>query len=190
MPELAHYFLFRFDRELGLDLRGFAPESLELLQNYSWPGNVRELQSVIKQAMLNAVGHILLPDFLPEDLRRRQPPVPAAKPEAPAFDLAALVDSLLQQGEHNLHAKVVEAAERVLFSRVLKQTHGHQTQASEILGLSRATLRTKLRHPSVWRWIGSWSMKPVTEPRRRNDPLIPFASPKRERELTSPLASG
>src|SRR5207253_5941664 len=58
VAELAHYFLFRFDRELGLDLRAFAPETLELLQNYPWPGNVRELQSAIKQAMLNASGHI------------------------------------------------------------------------------------------------------------------------------------
>src|SRR5205807_10244892 len=70
VAELAHYFLFRYDRELGLDLRGFAPETLDAFQNYSWPGNIRELQSVIKQAMLNASGHILLPEFLPEGLRR------------------------------------------------------------------------------------------------------------------------
>ena len=66
VAELAHYFLFRFDRELNLDLRGFAPEALEILQDYSWPGNVRELQGVVKQAMLNASGHLLLPEFLPE----------------------------------------------------------------------------------------------------------------------------
>src|SRR5262249_23722700 len=41
VAELAHYFLFRFNAELGLDLRGFAPEALELLQAYPWPGNVR-----------------------------------------------------------------------------------------------------------------------------------------------------
>src|SRR6516162_9576601 len=60
VSELAHYFLFRFDRELRMDLRGFALETLELLQSYNWPGNVRELQSMIKQGMLNASGHILL----------------------------------------------------------------------------------------------------------------------------------
>src|SRR5581483_8997485 len=40
IPELANYFLFRFDRELGLDLRGFAPEALDVLHAYDWPGNV------------------------------------------------------------------------------------------------------------------------------------------------------
>src|SRR5262249_54004812 len=61
VAELAHYFLFRYDRELGLDLRVFSPATLELLQSCSWPGNVRELQGVIKEAMLKASGHILLP---------------------------------------------------------------------------------------------------------------------------------
>ena len=52
VAELAHYFLFHFNRKLGLDLRGFAPRALELLQNHSWPGNVREPQNVIQWAML------------------------------------------------------------------------------------------------------------------------------------------
>src|SRR5947208_2247657 len=49
VPELANYFLQRFNRELGLDLRGLAPETLELLQRHDWPGNVRELEGVLKQ---------------------------------------------------------------------------------------------------------------------------------------------
>src|SRR5262249_53441775 len=36
VAELAHYFLFRYDRELGLDLRGFAPAALALLEGYPW----------------------------------------------------------------------------------------------------------------------------------------------------------
>src|SRR5437764_9926941 len=32
VAELAHYFLFRFDRELGLDVRSFAPAALQTLE--------------------------------------------------------------------------------------------------------------------------------------------------------------
>ncbi len=149
VAELAHYFLFSFDRELGLDLRGFAPETLALLQGYSWPGNVRELQSAIKQAMLNASGHILLPEFLPENLQRAAvPPGTVAEPgkgEPLTLDLTGLIEGLLASGEKDLHQKVLEAVERVLLGRVLRHTHGHQAQASELLGLNRATLRHKLR---------------------------------------------
>ena len=145
VAELAHYFLFRFDRELGLDLRAFAPATLELLQGYPWPGNVRELQSAIKQAMLNASGHILLPEFLPEYLLRSPAlPLPAGR-DATDFDFGGLVESLLQRGEKEVYGKVVEAVEKALFTRVLRHTRGHQAQASEVLGLNRTTLRHKLR---------------------------------------------
>jgi two-component system, NtrC family, nitrogen regulation response regulator GlnG len=145
VAELAHYFLFRFDRELGLDLRAFAPEALETLQSYSWPGNVRELQSVIKQAMLNASGNILLREFLPEEFSKDAPPSAPDKPTPQTMDLIGMIDNLLESGEKNIYGKVLEAIEHILLSRVLGYTHGHQTQASELLGLNRATLRHKLR---------------------------------------------
>jgi two-component system nitrogen regulation response regulator GlnG len=144
VAELAHYFLFRFDRELGLDFRAFAPEALTLLESYRWPGNVRELQSVIKQAMLNGSGHLVLPEFLPEEVRHPAQEPPAAA-RTPAFDLGTLIDRLLQTGEKGLYDQVIGAVERILFTRVLGHTHGHQVQASELLGLNRQTLRTKLR---------------------------------------------
>ncbi|HEY1860292.1 MAG TPA: sigma-54 dependent transcriptional regulator [Gemmataceae bacterium] len=145
VAELAHYFLFRFDRELSLDIRAFAPEALELLQSYMWPGNVRELQSVIKQAMLNSSGHVLLPEFLPDGLRTVATPSAIRESKTTELDLDSLVASLLQRGEPNLHAKVIEAVERVLLGKVLRHTHGHQAQASDLLGLNRTTLRHKLR---------------------------------------------
>jgi two-component system nitrogen regulation response regulator GlnG len=145
VAELAHYFLFRFDRELSLDLRAFAPETLELMQSYDWPGNVRELQSTIKQAMLNASGHLLLPEFLPDNLRTLQPASAAPDAAIEGLQLSPFIDGLLDRGETDIYRKVVEAVERVLFSRVFRRTHGHQAQASEILGLNRATVRHKLR---------------------------------------------
>lgn len=146
VAELAHYFLFRCSRELNMDLRGFAPETLELLQRHHWPGNVRELQSVVREAMLRASGHILLPDFLPEEIRH-QPSVARAPmdPGAEGCDLLTLIETLLQSAAGNVHARAVEAVERILLPHVLRHTHGHQTRASEILGISRGTFRQKLR---------------------------------------------
>jgi nitrogen regulation protein NR(I) len=147
VAELAHYFLFRFNRELSLDLRGFDPEALELLQGHSWPGNVRELQGVLKQAMLQAAGRLLLPEFLPETLRRdRAAAASASAPSAAAAqDLSALIEASLKEYPGKAHEKVIEAVERALFTRVLRETQGHQARASELLGLNRATLRAKLR---------------------------------------------
>jgi two-component system, NtrC family, nitrogen regulation response regulator GlnG len=144
VAELANYFLFRCDRELGLDLRGFAPEVLELFQAYSWPGNVRELQGVVKQAMLNASGQLILPEFLPEQF---QSPTSSLGDTSTGdtLDLPALIESLLPRSDGHLYEEVIAAVDRVLFTRVLQYTHGHQAKASELLGLNRSTLRHRLK---------------------------------------------
>src|SRR6266568_4445258 len=69
---LVQYYLRRFNRELGREVREVTPEGLERLRGYPWPGNVRELQSVLKQALLKASGPVLLPAYLPEPRRGRR----------------------------------------------------------------------------------------------------------------------
>ena len=150
VAELAHYFLFLYDRELSLDLRGFAPEALALLEGYPWPGNVRELQSAVKMAMLNASGHLILPEFLPEDIRRASTgAAPASGKVSPTpeggFDLIALIEELLHSGAKGIYDRVIAEVDRQVLTRTLRQTHGHQSQASDVLGLNRGTLRHKLR---------------------------------------------
>ncbi len=143
VAELAHYFLFKFNRDLGMDLRGFAPEVLERFQAYDWPGNVRELQGVIKQAMLNASGHLIVPEFLAQPLR--QTPMPAAPIVTDFPGLSALIDQHLRDSQGQLHETVIAAVERLLFAKVLEYTHGNQGKACELLGLNRSTLRHRLR---------------------------------------------
>jgi two-component system nitrogen regulation response regulator GlnG len=145
VAELAHYFLYRFNRDLGSDFRAIAPEAVELLEQYAWPGNVRELQGAVRQAMLHGSGHVLLREFLPEEIRRAE----ATREESPATHspggLEGLVESLLASGEGDLLPRAVESLERLLLERVLRETQGNQTQASERLGISRNTLRQKMR---------------------------------------------
>jgi two-component system nitrogen regulation response regulator GlnG len=145
VAELAHYFLFRFNRELGTDFRALAPEVVALLESYSWPGNVRELQGALREAMLHGSGHVLLPELLPHEIRRGEPRGAGSLASSVAVGLTALVESLVQDGGGNLLPRAVETLERVLLERVLRDTQGNQTQASELLGISRNTLRQKLR---------------------------------------------
>jgi two-component system nitrogen regulation response regulator GlnG len=149
IPELAHHFLFSFNHNLGRPLHGFAPEALDLLTAYDWPGNVRELQGVIRQAMLVATGHLIVPEFLPESLRRDAAPAPPPSIEGEKLDVAALTQSLLERGAKDVYSQVLREVERVVFLLVLRKTNYFQSQASEILGLSRTTLRTRLRELGI-----------------------------------------
>src|SRR5262249_10189908 len=95
VPLLAGRFLKRVGRELGKDVPGVAPEALELLSRYPWPGNIRELQSVVKQALLQATGPILLPEFLPAAVRGWGKEEDGAGPEA--FDFGSLTGFVQDQ---------------------------------------------------------------------------------------------
>ena len=68
-----------YSREIGKPIRGFSSAALDLLTHYSWPGNVRELEAVVRQAVLQTTGSVILPEFLPDVVRTRdeQPAAPA-----------------------------------------------------------------------------------------------------------------
>src|SRR6266849_1577906 len=74
LPALIEYFIKHFNPGLGKQVRRISPETLRLLEEHSWPGNVRELQSTIKYALVHAVGDILTPSCLPENLRNGTAP--------------------------------------------------------------------------------------------------------------------
>ena len=145
IPELAHHFLFLFNRELGLNVQGLDPEAVSHLRHYRWPGNVRELQAVVKEAMLRGTGALVLPESLPPALRGTQTKPPKADAESDEPGVQALLDHIFAGGGEDLHARLVAVAERALFRRVLQQTGGHLGHACERLGLNRSTLRYKLR---------------------------------------------
>jgi two-component system nitrogen regulation response regulator GlnG len=144
--ELVNYFLKRFNRELGKEVRHAAPDAMTLLEQYPWPGNVRELQSVLKQALLQATGQVLVPEFLPAAIRREATATGAQSGAAALTeaDLTRFVRDRLAVGTTNLHEEYTALTERLLFLEVLAHTDGNLTQAAKVLGINRGTLRTKL----------------------------------------------
>lgn len=149
IPELAHYFLFRYNRQLGTSVQSISAEAMELLERYDWPGNVRELQSVIREALVASAGPTILPEFLSAELRKdAATEVDSESVATPDLDwqgLGRFVDAAVAQGETDVYRRAKDYFDRLVLSRTFQETGGNQYRASEILGLSRITLRTKLR---------------------------------------------
>ncbi len=143
---LVDHFLLRANDDLGKDVRGVAPGALDLLRRYSWPGNVRELQSVIRQAVLQSSGPVLLADFLPESVSEAQAytPLPATLDYWDQF-----VQQQLQTGGGGLYDRALARMEAELITRILARTDGNQVEAAELLGISRTTLRSKIRQLGI-----------------------------------------
>jgi two-component system nitrogen regulation response regulator GlnG len=148
LPLLVKHYIRRFSRELGREVQTVADETLEALCRYPWPGNVRELQSVLKQALLQAAGTVLLPEFLPP-LPGLPAPGAAAQETSPGVSLEQFIDERIAAGGEDLHDEAVRRLERLLLTRVLQHTGGNQVQAAKMLGITRGSLRTKIRELGI-----------------------------------------
>jgi two-component system response regulator AtoC len=127
---LADHFLRHFSRELNRSAHGFSSEARRTLVDYAWPGNIRELRNVIERA-------VLLHDNEKTTLIEQLPL------EGPlGFQDATL--SAFGGAESFIAGPLAEAEKRHILG-TLQWTKGNKTRAAKILGISRQTLREKLK---------------------------------------------
>ena len=146
LPLLVLHLLRRFSRELGKEMYGVAPETMEMLRRYHWPGNVRELQSVIQQALVQATGPILVPEFLPFAFvtKANGAPPPPSTSSLDLPDLEQFLNDRLLAGSTELYTEWQAITEKFLLGHVLDHTGGNLSRTAQILGIHRSTVRTKI----------------------------------------------
>ncbi len=170
---LVDFFRNQANQELGKSITRIEPAASEILNNYSWPGNVRELQSVVRQAIVQSSGTVLLTDFLPDGLANADAGetltgAPSdlstnSQPQTSAVQLSSTtrqsssptheacgetVEHLIRRHRQStsptLYDDVIEDVERKLIATVLDEVAGNQTEAAKLLGITRTTIRTKI----------------------------------------------
>jgi DNA-binding NtrC family response regulator len=156
---LIEVFLARYSQSLNKPLQLVSPEAMQALLDYSWPGNVRELQSVLRKALLNMTGPVLVPEFLPAEVRPPVAALPLSLPNlgdatAPApgnangngalpFNLEAFLAERMASSSDKLYSEAIAFVDRFVLTRVLQATGGNQSKAAKILGITRGSLRNK-----------------------------------------------
>jgi nitrogen regulation protein NR(I) len=145
IEELVHYFIQKFNRQLGKKVSGVSPEIMREFKNYDWPGNVRELQSIIQRGMVLCQKDILSFEdcewFSQLRLSHKK-----TKDIKKAF--SDIVNELLQSGESDVYKKTISTLESLMVKRALELTKNNQVMAARLLGISRNTLREKLEKGS------------------------------------------
>jgi len=139
---LTDHFIKRFNRELGKNVRGCSPEAAQRLLTYDWPGNVRELRNVIERALLLETDDVILPEHLVlEPVRRAY----ATAKETVATGPEAAKPEPVEVRRPEANALTLADAEKSCILQALKLAGNNKTRAAQILGISRQTLRTKLK---------------------------------------------
>src|SRR5262245_7741051 len=170
---LIEAFLSRYSQELDKPLTRVSPDAMKILLEYSWPGNIRELQNILRKSLLNLSGPILLPEFLPEEVRH---PTQAAGSESSAasgngglpHDLAPFLSERLAAGSENIYAEAINYLDRFLVTRILQSTAGNQSKAAKLLGITRGSLRNKVQALDIK--IGQVVKGPGDEPDEPDEP--------------------
>ncbi|MCA9323438.1 MAG: sigma-54-dependent Fis family transcriptional regulator [Planctomycetes bacterium] len=142
---LLEHFVATISRSLGMKgFQGVAPDALALLLNYQWPGNIREMQAIVRQALLDTRGPVLVPAFLPRRVLHGHEASSNDSQASSKLQLDEFVERRLGSSD-DLYAETVEFVEKFLLERVLRQTRGNQSRAAEILGITRGKLRNRIK---------------------------------------------
>ena len=141
---LIDYFIKRLNSEYAKMFIGISPEALECMERYPWPGNVRELRNTIERAMMLDSGPIILPKHLPEEITRED--------KNPAVEWPGA--GMAPGNSLNLHLPpegiTMDSVEKELITTALRQHNNNQTRAAKALGMSRDTLRYRIKKYAIF----------------------------------------
>jgi transcriptional regulator with PAS, ATPase and Fis domain len=139
IPDLVLHLLARAARRTPEQVAGLlSPEAVKVLQEHDWPGNVREVYNVMEYAFTIAGGGRILPEHLPNLVRR---PSQGGRPGQMRID-------------EDDSPRTLEEIEISHLLRTLERHGGNKTTASAELGISLKTMYNKLNRLNERRAAG------------------------------------
>ena len=133
ISHLANRFVEDLCEQAGKPAMRLSPDAYDCLEGYHWPGNVRELRNTLERIVLLEDCELILPEHFPQKIRETSG--------------MSRVHGLMTKNMQPL-----SEVEKEHIFRVLDETEGNRTRASEILGITRQTLINKLKaysHPDA-----------------------------------------
>ena len=142
---LAQHYLERFNAKYGKSVRQIDARARALLAEYPWPGNVRELSHVIERAVLWSRGTTLDVEHLSLGTPLAPPPQASSAPGGPAAAGESTSQGASAAAAGPPPGMPLDQWERTLIEQALREANGNQTRAAQRLGISRDTLRYRLK---------------------------------------------
>ena len=126
LPELARFFLRRYNNKFRKNIQGIADSTLDILSSYWWPGNIRELENLIERLVAVSDKDWITDEDLPYELH------------------VAKLDTQDHASTENLLERALSTFERNFIVRALEKSSWNVTATSRALGIPLSTLKFKM----------------------------------------------
>jgi DNA-binding NtrC family response regulator len=130
LPDLARFFLRRYNVKFRKNLEGIADSTLAILKNYWWPGNIRELENLIERLVAVSDKEWLTDEDLPYEFHMAR--IDADRPAST-----------------NLLEEAVTTFERNFIVRALEKGAWNVTATARSLGIPLSTLKFKIQRLAI-----------------------------------------
>lgn len=154
IPLLCDYFVRKYSRRAHCPPKPLSAAATDRLLRYHWPGNVRELDKAVHTAVVLSREA----ELKPEDFSV----LGDERPQSKSFDsgrrdyadlfrhtLEPVFRDIVASSEGRVYAELTAALDEALVEAALEVTHQNQVRAAQMLGISRNTLRERIRRFSL-----------------------------------------
>lgn len=138
IPLLTSYFVSKFSKKYGRDVKAVSPEVMDLFLNYDWPGNVRELENTIARGVIVTSSTMITVDNLPKEMLVNY------NDKNPVLKESETVKNNLSGTNFTL-PELIASVEKEAISKALLECSGNKTKTAKLLGISRKSLFNKLK---------------------------------------------
>jgi len=135
IPLLARYFIEKYSKEFGKEIKKISPYALRLLMEYPFFGNVRELENIIERSVALETTNIILPENL-------------IMPGIGEIDKNTVLSAGIPEKGINLNDELARV-EKLLIKKALQKANGSKTKAAKYLNISFDSLRYRLEKPDI-----------------------------------------
>jgi transcriptional regulator with GAF, ATPase, and Fis domain len=125
IPLLVNFFVSKHAKRMGKQVKRVPTEAIRALSRWHWPGNVRELENIVERALILSPGDTL---------------------KIPLGEFKASKSPASRE-----RVQTLEASERDLILRALRDANGVIASAAVKLGMKRTTLNSKMRKLQISR---------------------------------------
>ncbi len=152
VPALVNYFVGRFSEEYSKPIRHVADAVVRKLKSYSWPGNVRELENCVKRAVLLCAQDAIFEEHIKLEagqentlqIENHEKLIRNLKEK-----LEDIISDILILSSQKAHDNIIYLVEEILISKALEICDNNQVKAAKILGISRNTLRHRIKKYNI-----------------------------------------